>query len=60
MDGELTGDAKAALERHIDTCQDCLRRLGVERQFKQWLHDTCTGERAPEDLRESIRRAIAT
>lgn len=55
LDGELTSDRIRELEGHVGFCGDCLRRLRVEKEFKELLRQRCCDDKAPEQLRDVIR-----
>jgi mycothiol system anti-sigma-R factor len=58
LDGECTAETRQKLKQHLDECPPCLRIFGIEEQFKALIATKCSGERAPEGLRERLRLEI--
>ncbi|HNM85084.1 MAG TPA: mycothiol system anti-sigma-R factor [Mycobacterium sp.] len=54
LDGECTEDTRAKLRRHLEECPACLRHYGVEERIKALIATKCSGERAPEGLRQRL------
>ncbi|CAN5496424.1 mycothiol system anti-sigma-R factor [soil metagenome] len=59
LDGECTGDTREKLQQHLDECPTCLRHYGVEERIKALVATKCSGERAPEGLRQRLRLEIS-
>lgn len=57
MDGELPEPELSNLRAHIDKCEECIERYGLEKEFKELIRARCT-ESAPPALVEKIRAAI--
>ena len=47
------------LRHHLDECPTCLRYYGVEERIKTLIAAKCSGERAPESLRQRLRIQIS-
>lgn len=58
LDGECTPETRQKLRKHLDECPPCLRIFGIEEQFKALIATKCSGDRAPEGLRERLRLEI--
>ncbi|OBA62545.1 mycothiol system anti-sigma-R factor [Mycobacterium sp. 1100029.7] len=58
LDGECTPETRSKLKQHLDECPPCLRLFGIEEQFKALIATKCSGEKAPESLRERLRLEI--
>lgn len=59
LDNEMDADARTAVQRHLDDCSPCLEEAGVEEKLKKLIQRTCSGERAPEELRLRVVSAIS-
>lgn len=58
LDNEMDSDARAAVQKHLDDCSPCLEEAGVEEKLKKLIQRTCSGERAPDELRLRVVTAI--
>lgn len=54
IDDELEGASVEEIEQHLDECGPCLDQFDLERSVKKIVHRSCTGEHAPEGLRERV------
>jgi mycothiol system anti-sigma-R factor len=59
LDGECTPETRKKLKQHLDECPPCLRLFGIEEQFKALIATKCSGDKAPEGLRERLRLEIS-
>ena len=59
LDGECTVETRDKLRHHLEECPTCLRHYGVEERIKSLIATKCSGERAPESLRERLRIEIS-
>jgi mycothiol system anti-sigma-R factor len=59
LDGECTEETRDKLQHHLDECPDCLAHYGVEERVKRLIATKCSGERAPDRLRERLRIEIS-
>ena len=59
LDGECTADSRERLQRHLDECPSCLRHYGVEERIKRLIATSCSGEKAPEGLRQRLQIEIS-
>ncbi|MDI3314855.1 MAG: mycothiol system anti-sigma-R factor [Mycobacterium sp.] len=58
LDGECTPDTRKKLRQHLEDCPECLRYYGLEERIKALISKKCSGEKAPERLRERLRLEI--
>ncbi|NVN52658.1 mycothiol system anti-sigma-R factor [Mycolicibacterium hippocampi] len=59
LDGECTVETRDKLRLHLEECPTCLRHYGVEEKIKRLIATKCSGERAPDSLRERLRIEIS-
>lgn len=63
LDGEFEAEERVEVERHLETCAECVRRLEVETSFRGALKRTAqqvaTQERAPDRLRAAMSARIS-
>ena len=59
LDGECTAETRDKLRHHLEECPTCLRYYGVEERVKSLIAKKCSGEKAPEGLRERLRIEIS-
>ncbi|MCH9667350.1 MAG: mycothiol system anti-sigma-R factor [Actinomycetia bacterium] len=59
LDGECTVETRDRLRQHLRDCPTCLRYYGVEERIKALIATKCSGEHAPEGLRERLRIEIS-
>ena len=59
LDGECTAETRDKLKHHLEECPTCLRHYGVEERVKTLIAKKCSGEKAPEGLRERLRIEIS-
>jgi mycothiol system anti-sigma-R factor len=55
LDGEIAGDDRAAIDRHLAECVACARRFGFEGELKALIRRKCEGRLPPAELTEAIR-----
>jgi anti-sigma factor (TIGR02949 family) len=58
LDGECIPEEREILQRHLDACPGCLKHFGLEERIKELIATKCSGEKAPEGLRERLRLEI--
>ena len=58
LDGECTPETRQRLRQHLEACPECFQHYGVEERIKALIAVKCTGEKAPEGLRERLRLEI--
>ena len=54
LDGEADPALRARIRVHLDECNPCLRRYGIEQEVKALVHRSCGGESAPDGLRDRV------
>jgi mycothiol system anti-sigma-R factor len=59
LDGECTPETKAKLRQHLEECSGCLRHYGIEERIKTLIAQKCSGDKAPQGLRERLRVEIS-
>ena len=59
LDGECTVETRDRLRHHLEECPTCLRYYGIEERVKKLIAIKCSGERAPDSLRERLRLEIS-
>ena len=58
LDGELTAERRAAIQRHLSQCAPCLHAFDFEAELKVVIARSCR-DQVPEHLRAKIARAIS-
>jgi mycothiol system anti-sigma-R factor len=59
IDNELEDASVEEIRQHLDECGPCLDYFDLERSVKKLVHRSCTGEHAPEGLRERVLLRIS-
>ncbi len=57
LDGELTPDRRAAIQRHLDECSPCLEAFDFEAELKIVIARSCR-DQVPDGLRQRIADVI--
>ncbi|MBM9468194.1 mycothiol system anti-sigma-R factor [Nakamurella sp. YIM 132084] len=60
LDDELDPANRRAVQQHLDDCSPCLEQAGLDHKLKLLLHNKCSGERAPEELRSRLVAKLRT
>jgi len=58
LDGELTIERRAVIQRHLDSCSDCIEAYEFEAELRMAISRSCR-EAVPGELRVRIARAIS-
>ena len=58
LDHECDAERRKLLERHLDECAPCLQEYGIDEKLKQLLARKCSGEIAPDGLKNRLRQSI--
>lgn len=59
LDGELTLERRAVIQRHLDECHNCIEAFEFEAELKAAISRGCR-ETVPESLRLRVFQAIVT
>ncbi|MCG5431592.1 mycothiol system anti-sigma-R factor [Mycobacterium sp. MYCO198283] len=59
LDGECTPETRDQLRHHLEECPACLRHYGLEERLKKLIATKCSGERAPDGLRQRLMLEIS-
>jgi mycothiol system anti-sigma-R factor len=57
LDGELTIERRAQIQRHLEECSPCFQAVGFERELRVVISSRCR-DRVPEDLMKRIKAAL--
>jgi mycothiol system anti-sigma-R factor len=57
LDGELTSERRAAIQRHLDDCAPCLHAFDFEMELKIVVKRSCQ-DQVPDELRKKIADAL--
>jgi mycothiol system anti-sigma-R factor len=60
LDHECDAARARLLQRHLDECERCLERYGLEEHIKRLLHRKCGGDHAPDELKQRLRNKLRT
>ena len=58
LDHECDDARRKLLERHLDECTPCLAEYGLDEKLKKLLATKCSGEHAPDGLKNRLRQSI--
>jgi len=58
LDGELTEDRRAAIQRHLDLCGPCVGAFGFEAELRRVIANRCR-DHVPETLIERVALALS-
>jgi mycothiol system anti-sigma-R factor len=58
LDGELTIERRAVIQRHLDECADCIEAYEFEAELRLAVSRGCR-EQVPDELRQRIALALA-
>jgi len=59
LDGECTAEKKDKLRQHLEDCPPCFQLYGLEERIKSLIATRCSGEKAPDSLRERLQFEIS-
>ena len=59
LDAECTTETRDKLRHHLEECPTCLRQYGVEERVKRLIATKCSGDKAPDALRQRLRIQIS-
>jgi len=58
LDGELTDDRRAQIQRHLEACSPCLEAFDFEAELKMIIARKCR-DRMPDELRARVAAVLA-
>jgi anti-sigma factor (TIGR02949 family) len=58
LDGECTAEMREQLRIHLEACPGCFQHYGLEERIKALVATKCSGDKAPDGLRERLRLEI--
>ncbi|SRR5581483_4177750 len=58
LDGELTYERRAVIQRHLDECHDCIEAYEFEAELRVAISRSCR-ESVPPSLMERVANALA-
>jgi mycothiol system anti-sigma-R factor len=58
LDGELTDERRAAIQRHLDECPPCVEVYDFEAELRQVVANRCK-DHVPQALVDRVRDALA-
>lgn len=60
IDRELSDEEVAIVQQHLKDCPSCECRFHFDMGLKRLMHEKCTIEKAPENLRATVMRLART
>jgi mycothiol system anti-sigma-R factor len=60
IDRELSDDEVAIVQQHLKDCPSCECRFHFDMGLKRLMHEKCTMEKAPDNLRAAVMRLART
>src|SRR5215472_7802933 len=60
IDRELSDEEVAVVQQHLKDCPSCECRFHFDMGLKRLMHEKCTIEKAPENLRAAVMRIART
>ncbi len=58
LDGELQGELRIKVEKHLNSCNPCMDRTEFRRHLKVMIAAKCTGDEPPPELFIRVRAII--
>ena len=58
LDNELDDADADTIRAHLEACEPCLDRFGVEEHIRAMVRRCCTASRAPDTLRVRVTQVI--
>lgn len=59
IDDECSDVRRSVIRAHLDECSPCLAEYGIEQEVRTIVHRCCSKERAPEEVKERLRRKLS-
>ncbi len=60
IDRELSDEEVAIVQQHLKDCPSCECRFHFDMGLKRLMHEKCTMEKAPDNLRAAVMRLART
>ena len=60
IDRELSDDEVAIVQQHLKDCPSCECRFHFDMGLKRLMHEKCTMDKAPDNLRAAVMRLART
>jgi len=60
IDRELSDEEVAIVQQHLKDCPSCECRFHFDMGLKRLMHEKCTMEKAPDNLRATVMRLART
>ena len=60
IDRELNTEEVAVVQQHLKNCPDCDCRFHFDMKVRRLIHERCTIEHAPAQLREAVLKVART
>jgi len=60
LDGELSDDARAGIDKHLDGCVDCLQAFDFHAELKHVIATKCGNDELPPGLVAKLERCLQT
>lgn len=60
LDGELSDDARAAIEKHLHACTDCLQAFDFHAELKTVIAAKCHNDELPPGLIDRLEACLDT
>ena len=60
IDRELNTEEVAVVQQHLKSCPDCDCRFHFDMKVRRLIHERCTIEHAPTQLREAVLKVART
>ena len=58
LDGSLSDEKRANLERHLSDCHDCEARVFIQRKLREFVRTRLDRVTAPDGLRARLARSL--
>ncbi|QSB04448.1 mycothiol system anti-sigma-R factor [Natronoglycomyces albus] len=59
LDAECSEVRRLAIRQHLEECSPCLAEYGIEQEVRTLVHRCCTGETAPQEVKDRLRTKLA-
>ncbi|THV43299.1 mycothiol system anti-sigma-R factor [Glycomyces buryatensis] len=59
IDDECSEARRTVIKSHLNECSPCLAEYGIEQEVRAIVHRCCSGERAPDEVKDRLRRKLS-